>query len=91
MAHTISALRQHRQSEVRRDRNHGVRSALRTQLKKVLAAIEKKDATQSQDQYKQACKVLDRAVSKGVIHKNKAARHKSRLALKVNALPAEKK
>ena len=93
MAHTISALRQHKQSEKRRTRNHGVKSALRTQVKRVLALVDKKDAT-AKDALKAAYRLLDRAVSKGVIHKNNAARHKSRLAARVNALasaPAPKK
>ena len=91
MAHTISALKQYRQSEVRYERNHAVRSSLRTQMKKVLQAVAKKDASQSKEQLKTAYKLLDRAVAKGVIHKNNAARHKSRLAAKVNAVPAGKK
>ena len=91
MAHTISALKQHRQSNVRRLRNHAVRSALRTQMKKVLSAIGTKDAAQSKEQLKTAYKLLDRAVAKGVIHKNNAARHKSRLSSRVNAVPADSK
>src|SRR6185436_8025563 len=47
VAHTISALRQHKQSEIRRARNHAVKSELRTQMKKVLGAVEKKDAAGS--------------------------------------------
>lgn len=86
MAHTISALRQHKQSEIRRARNHAVKSALRTQMKKVLAAVEKKDAGASKEALSAAYKLLDRAVGKGVIHKNNADRHKSRLAARVNAV-----
>lgn len=91
MAHTISALKQYRQSEVRRERNHAVKSALRTQMKKVLSAVDKKDASQSREQLKSAYKLLDRAVAKGVIHRNNADRRKSRLAARVNSVPAEKK
>ena len=91
MAHTISALKQHRQSTVRQQRNHSVKSALRTQMKKVLAAVGNKDATQSKEQLRAAYKLLDRAVAKGVIHKNNAARHKSRLSARVNAVPAGSK
>ncbi len=47
MAHTISALRQYKQSEIRRQRNHAVKSELRTQMKKVLTAVEGKDAAAS--------------------------------------------
>ena len=84
MAHTISALRQYKQSEVRRQRNHAVKSELRTQMKKVLAAVDKKDAAESKSALSEAYALLDRAVGKGVIHKNNADRHKARLAARVN-------
>lgn len=93
MAHTISALRQYKQSETRRVRNHAVRSALRTQMKRVLAAVDRKDAAASKTALQDAYRLLDRAVVKGVIHRNNAARHKSRLTARVNAVaaPAAKK
>jgi len=93
VAHTISALRQHKQSEIRRARNHAVKSELRTQMKKVLTAVEKKDAAGSKAALDVAYALLDRAVGKGVIHKNNGDRHKSRLAARVNAVaaPAPKK
>ena len=94
MAHTISALRQHKQSEIRRQRNHAVKSELRTQMKKVLGAVDKKDAAASKTLLSEAYALLDRAVGKGVIHKNNADRHKARLAARVNAVapptPAKK-
>jgi small subunit ribosomal protein S20 len=88
VAHTISALRQWKQSEKRRLRNHSVKSALRTQMKKVLEAVSKKDAAASKAALSDAYQLLDRAVVKGVIHRNNASRHKARLAARVNALPA---
>jgi small subunit ribosomal protein S20 len=88
VAHTISALRQHKQSEKRRIRNHGIKSALRTQMRRVLAAVDKKDPGASKEALKAAYRLLDRAVGKGVIHRNNAARHKSRLSARVNALGA---
>ena len=88
MAHTISALRQYKQSEVRRQRNHAVKSELRTQMKKVLTAVEKKDAAASKVALSEAYALLDRAIGKGVIHKNNGARHKARLAARVNAVAA---
>ena len=93
MAHTISALRQHKQSEVRRQRNHSVKAELRTQMKKVLGAVDKKDAVASKAALNEAYRLLDRAVGKGVIHKNNGDRHKARLAARVNAVapPAAKK
>lgn len=93
MAHTISALKQWKQSEVRRARNHAVKSALRTQMKKVHAAVEKKDAAAAKTVLQEAYSLIDRAVSKGVLHRNAASRHKARLTARVNALaaPAAKK
>jgi len=88
VAHTISALKQWKQSEKRRLRNHAVKSALRTQMKKVLTAVDGKDASAAKAGLSAAYKLLDRAVSKGVIHRNNADRHKSRLAARVNSLPA---
>ena len=88
MAHTISALKQWKQSETRRQRNHAVKSALRTQMKKVLTALEKKEAAVAKTQLSEAYKLIDRAVSKGVLHRNSGARKKARLAARVNALGA---
>jgi small subunit ribosomal protein S20 len=86
VAHTISALRQWKQSETRRERNHAVKAELRTQMKKVLQAVAKKDATESKAALSEAYKLLDRAVVKGVIHRNNASRRKARLAARVNAV-----
>ncbi|HLF93425.1 MAG TPA: 30S ribosomal protein S20 [Planctomycetota bacterium] len=91
MAHTISGLRQWKQSETRRARNHAVKAELRTQMKKVLQAVAKKDPAGSKAALSVAYKLLDRAVGKGVIHKNNASRHKSRLSARVNAVPAAAK
>jgi small subunit ribosomal protein S20 len=79
MAHTLSALKRLRQSEKRNERNKAVRSRVKTQIKKVLETA-KKDPKKAQDEYRLACKLLDKAVAKGVLHSNNAARHKSRLA-----------
>jgi small subunit ribosomal protein S20 len=87
VAHTINALKQWKQSEKRRQRNHSVKGALRTQMKKVLAAVDQKDAQSAGAQLAEAYRALDRAVAKGVIHRNNAARHKARLAARVNGLP----
>lgn len=93
MAHTISALKQWKQSETRRGRNHSVKSELRTQMKKVQTAVDKKDAAVAKTALTEAYSLIDRAVSKGVLHKNAASRHKARLTARVNALsaPAAKK
>jgi small subunit ribosomal protein S20 len=91
VAHTISALRQYKQSEIRRARNHALKSALRTQIKKVLTAVQAKDATASKTALVEAYQLIDRAISKGVVHKNTGGRQKSRLAVKVNAVAAAPK
>ena len=88
MAHTISALKQWKQSEVRRARNHAVKSELRTQVKKVQSAVDKKDAAVAKTALQEAYSLIDRAVSKGVLHRNTASRHKSRLSARVNAISA---
>lgn len=90
MANTISALRQWKQSEKRRLRNHSLKSSLRTQIRKVLDAVQEKNAAASKTALQDAYRALDRAVTKGVIHRNNAARHKSRLAARVNALEPAK-
>ena len=59
---------------------------MRTMMKKVLSAIESGDKTNAADAFKAAVPFIDGAVTKGLIHKNKAARHKSRLNAKIKAL-----
>jgi len=88
VAHTISALKADKQGEKRRLRNRAVKSALRTQMRKVLAAAEKKDVEASRKALSAAYQLLDRAATKGVIHRNSADRHKARLAARVNAIAA---
>ena len=86
MANIASAKKRARQSEKLRLHNASQRSMLRTYLKKVTSAIEAKDKETAQTAYKDAVPVIDSAVSKGLIHKNKAARYKSRLNNHVRAL-----
>ncbi len=59
---------------------------MRTFIKKVLAAIESGDKSAAQTAYKEAVPVIDSSADKGIIHKNKAARHKSRLNARIRAL-----
>jgi len=73
----------------RRARNFAVRSRLRNASRKVEDAIKSGDQETAQTVLVQAISVIDKAVSKGVIHKNTAARRKSRLAKKTNALEAQ--
>lgn len=86
MANIASAKKRARQSEERRKHNAAQRSMLRTQIKKVVIAIEKKDKDAASAAYQAAVPVIDRMADKGVIHKNKAARHKSRLNSQIQGL-----
>ena len=86
MANTPSAAKRARQAEKRRARNASRRSLLRTYLKKVVRAIETKDKDAALTAYGQAVPIIDRMATKGIIHKNKAARHKSRLNARIRAL-----
>lgn len=86
MANTPSAAKRARQAEQRRARNASQRSIWRTYIKKVVRAIEAKDKDAAQAAYSQAVPIIDRMVTQGIIHKNKAARHKSRLNAGVRAL-----
>ncbi len=86
MANIASAKKRARQAEKLRLHNASQRSFLRTQIKKVINAIEAKDKSAAETAYKEAVPVIDAMVGKGIIHKNKAARHKSRLNSHVKAL-----
>lgn len=86
MANSPQAKKRARQAVKSRTRNAGQRSMVRTYIKKVMAAIEAKELTAAQTAFKEAVPVIDRMADKGIIHKNKAARIKSRLNTKVKAL-----
>jgi len=86
LANTIQARKRARQAETRRHHNASLRSVLRTYIKKVTKAVEGKDKDVAQQAYKEAVSVIDRVKNKGLIHKNTAARHKSRLNTRVRAL-----
>ncbi|CAN5396860.1 30S ribosomal protein S20 [soil metagenome] len=88
MANTAQAKKRIRQAEKRRQRNASLRSRFRTTLKKVLVAIESGVKTTAQAAFQEAVPIIDGMVGKGIIHKNKAARHKSRLNARVKALAA---
>ena len=80
MPTTSSAKKRHRQSLERRAKNRAVKSALKTQIKKVRAAVEAGDAAKAADEFRLVAKKLDRAGTKRVIHPNVASRTKSRLS-----------
>ncbi len=78
-----SALKKARQGEKNRLRNAHVKSTMKTNIKKVLVALQGKDKDVLQQVLKEAVVCIDKAASKGVIHKNNAARRVSRLSKKV--------
>ena len=80
MANIKSQIKRNRQNEQARLRNKSVRSALKTYRRRVLEAIDGGDADAAEAAYKRAARAYDKAASKGVIHRNNAANHKSRLA-----------
>ena len=86
MANSAQARKRAHQSVKQRAHNASLRTAFRTAVKKVLKAVEAGDKAAAQAVYKESVKVIDRIADKGVYHKNKAARHKSRLSAKIKAL-----
>ncbi len=86
MANSAQARKRARQSLKNRAHNASLRTAFRTAVKKVLKAVEAGDKAAAQAIYRESTKVLDRIADKGVFHKNKAARHKSRLSAKIKAM-----
>ncbi len=86
MANSLSARKRVRQAEKSRLLNASQRSRVRTSIKKVLAAIKAGDKNAAEAAYKTAAPAIDRSVSKGLMHRNKAARYKSRLNKHIRAL-----
>jgi small subunit ribosomal protein S20 len=87
LAHSKSALKRWRQSLVRRDRNRSIKSKTRTSLTRALASVSD-DATTAEEAVRAAVSALDKAAQKGIIHKNAAARSKSRLLKRFNLATA---
>ncbi len=85
MANIKSAQKRAKQTVVRNARNASQRSLLRTSVKKVLKALDQNDVVAAEEAYKVAQPILDRFSSRGLIHKNKAARHKARLNARIKA------
>ena len=88
MANIKSAQKRARQAEKLRKHNMGLRSMMRTKIKKVVNACDAGDKDAAQAAYKEAVPVIDSMINKGIVTKNKAARHKSRLNKRVKALNA---
>jgi len=81
-----SAAKRHRQSEKRRASNRAVRSEVRSGVKKFLDAADAENKESATEQLQVVTKLIDTAAGKGVYHKNTAARTKSRLHKKLNAM-----
>ena len=86
MANIKSQMKRNRQNEAARQRNKAVRSSLRTSVRKFRAAADAGDVEQATTLLRVASRKLDKAASKGVIHKNQAANRKSALAQRAKAL-----
>lgn len=86
MANTIQARKRARQSEKHREHNASQRSMIRSTIKKVVAAVEAKNKAEAETAYAEMVPVLDRYANRGLLHKNKAARHKSRLSAHIKAM-----
>ena len=91
MAIHLSAIKRARQNEKRRLRNLHIKTTVKSSVKKVRAAIEKKDVEGAQKALLKAIPLIQKAHSKGVFHKKTSGRRISRLTRGVNALSAERK
>ncbi len=80
MANIKSQIKRNRQNAKRAERNKAVRTALKTSTKKVRVAVADGDADAAVERSREAARALDKAVSRGIVHKRTAARRKSRLA-----------
>lgn len=88
MAHSLSSKKRIRQNAKRRDRNRARASALKSQLRRARTALSGGDANAASEAVAASVRLLDRLSTKGTIHPNAAARRKSKLARKLNALKA---
>lgn len=86
MANHKSALKSIRQDAKRHARNKAISSSVKTAVKDVLVKVEEKNTAEAQAALNKAVRVIDKACTKGVLHKNNAARKKSRLTTKINSL-----
>lgn len=86
MPNIKSQIKRMRKSEEQRERNRSVKSSLKTSIKRFYAAAEAGDPETAASSYHAAARALDKAASKGVIHKNKASNKKSRMARDLNAM-----
>jgi small subunit ribosomal protein S20 len=88
VAHSLSAKKRIRQTLKRRARNRARKDSVKQQVKTLLGAISSGDVDKAQAEFRKTAHWLDKVAAKGTIHKNTAARRRSRLALRLNALRA---
>lgn len=86
MANTAQARKRARQNSDQRELNMSLRSGLRTAIKKVRKAIDAGDKVVAQTEFQRSMSVIDSIADKKIVHKNKAARHKSRLSGAIKAM-----
>lgn len=86
MANTKSAEKAARQAEQHRTRNIALRTRMRSAVRKVTAAIAGGDKKAAEGAYKEAIPLVDTLVNKRLVHRNKASRHKSRLAARIKGM-----
>jgi small subunit ribosomal protein S20 len=88
VANIKSARKRAKQAEKTRLHKMGLRSGMRTKIKDVINAVEKGDKSAADAAYKEAVPVIDSMINKGIVNKNKAARHKSRLNKMIKGMAA---
>jgi small subunit ribosomal protein S20 len=86
LANTAQAKKRARQAEVRRAANKTLRTRVRSAIKNTLTAIEGGDKSKAETAFRSAVPIIDSSVNKGIIHKNKAARHKSQLNRRIHSM-----
>ena len=86
MANHFSALKRARQTETRTERNRSNNSRMRTSLRDLREALAKGDKTAAEQTFRKTVSALDKAIQKGTLHENTAARYKSRLSARLKAL-----
>ena len=91
MPNTKSAAKRHRQSIKRRDRNRSAKTEVKTQIRKVRELVANGDGEGASEQFRLTAKTVDQAAASGIVHKNLAARVKSRLSDALKAVKPSKK
>jgi small subunit ribosomal protein S20 len=86
MANIASQIKRNRQNERRRQHNKSVRSALKTYMKKFSTAVDAGNADEAAEAFRAAARRLDKAAQEGVVHRNFAANHKSKMAQRLGSL-----